>query len=64
MKKLNSKGVSAMKKHFYEYNYYREAEKRIGNLQVMLEYTYNSRQFWLKMFWLQVVITYIILLVK
>ena len=53
-----------MKKRFYEYNYYREAEKRIGNLQVMLEYTYNSRQFWLKMFWLQVVITYIILLVK
>ena len=51
-----------MTKHLHEYNYYRQSEQRINNLQAMLEYTYNSKQFWLKMFWLQAITTYLILM--
>lgn len=57
-----------MKKHYYDYNDYyndyRESEKHVANLQLMLEHTYNSRQFWLKMFWLQVALNYVIILLK
>lgn len=53
-----------MTKYFHEYNYYRQSEQRISNLQAMLEHSYNSRQFWLKMFWLQVALNYAIILLK
>lgn len=57
-----------MKKHYYDYNDYyndyQESEKHVANLQLMLEHTYNSRQFWLKMFWLQVALNYVIILLK
>ena len=43
------------KERFTTYDYYQESEQRITQLQNMLEYTYNSRQFWLKMFWLQAI---------
>lgn len=51
-----------MTKYLHEYNCYRQSEQRISNLQAMLEYTYNSRQFWLKMFWLQAITAYLILM--
>ena len=53
-----------MKKHdnLHEFNYYKEIENRVVTLQNMLEYTYNSRQFWLKMFWLQSITVYLILI--
>ena len=47
------------------YNWYidcKESQSHIEKLQAMLEYTYNSRQFWLKMFWLQSITTYLILM--
>lgn len=46
-----------MTKYLHEYNYYRQSEQRISNLQAMLEYTYNSRQFWL-----QAITAYLILM--
>lgn len=54
-----------IKEHYYDhYKDYREFEKHVANLQLMLEHTYNSRQFWLKMFWLQVALNYAIILLK
>ena len=54
-----------IKEHCYDYyKDYRESEKHVANLQLMLEHTYNSRQFWLKMFWLQVALNYAIILLK
>ena len=51
-----------MTKHgsWHEFNYYKEIENRVVTLQSRLEYTYNSKQFWLKMFWLQAITTYLI----
>lgn len=51
-----------MTKYLHEYNYYRQNEQRISNLQNMLEYTYNSRQFWLKMFWLQAISFWLVMI--
>ena len=53
-----------MTKYFHEYNYYRQSEQRISNLQAMLEYTYNSRQFWLKMFWLQAISFWLVMMLN
>lgn len=50
------------KERFTTYDYYQRSEQRITQLQNMLEYTYNSRQFWLKMFWLQSITAYLILM--
>lgn len=50
------------KERFAAYNYYQRSEQRIAQLQAMLEYTYNSRRFWLKMFWLQLITVYLILM--
>lgn len=50
------------KERFITYDYYQRSEQRITQLQAMLEYTYNSKQFWLKMFWLQAITTYLILM--
>lgn len=51
-----------MTKYFHEYNCYRQSEQRINNLQAMLEYTYNSKQFWLKMFWLQAITFWLVMI--
>lgn len=53
-----------MTKYLHEYNYYRQSEQRINNLQAMLEYTYNSRQFWLKMFWLQAMSFWLVMMLN
>lgn len=53
-----------MTKYLHEYNYYRQSEQRISNLQAMLEYTYNSRQFWLKMFWLQAMSFWLVMMLN
>ena len=53
-----------MTEHFHEYNPYRQSEQRITQLQIMLEYTYNSRQFWLKMFWLQAIIFWLVMMLN
>ncbi len=53
-----------MSKYLHEYNYYRQSEQRISNLQAMLEYTYNSRQFWLKMFWLQAMSFWLVMMLN
>lgn len=53
-----------MTKYLYEYNCYRQSEQRISNLQAMLEYTYNSRQFWLKMFWLQAMSFWLVMMLN
>ena len=53
-----------MTKYLHEYNYYRQSEQRISNLQAMLEYTYNSRQFWLKMFWLQAISFWLVMMLN
>lgn len=47
---------------WHEFDYYKEIENRVVSLQNMLEYTYSSRQFWLKMFWLQSITVYLILM--
>ena len=52
------------KERFTAYDYHQRSEQRITQLQIMLEYTYNSRQFWLKMFWLQAITTYLILMLN
>ena len=55
-----------MKKHdgWHEFNYYKEIENRVVTLQNMLEYTYNSRQFWLKMFWLQAISCWLVMMLN
>lgn len=53
-----------MTKYLHEYNYCRQSEQRISNLQAMLEYTYNSRQFWLKMFWLQAMSFWLVMMLN
>lgn len=53
-----------MSKYLHEYNYYRQSEQRISNLQNMLEYTYNSRQFWLKAFWLQAISFWLVMMLN
>lgn len=54
-----------MKKELFEtYDYYERSEQRITQLQTMLEYTYNSRQFWLKAFWLQAITFWLILILN
>lgn len=51
------------RERFYNwYIDYNESQSRIKKLQAMFKYTYNSRQFWLKMFWLQAITTYLILM--
>lgn len=52
------------KERFTTYDYYQRSEQRITQLQTMLEYTYNSRQFWLKMFWLQAVSFWLIMILN
>lgn len=44
------------------YEHYKDSQAHVAQLQTMLEYTYNSRQFWLKMFWWQSITAYLILL--
>lgn len=41
---------------------YKQSQEHVGQLQVMLEYTYNKQIFWKNMFWFQVAITYLILM--
>lgn len=55
-----------MKKHdgWHEFDYYKEIENRVVTLQNMLEYTYNSRQFWLKMFWLQSISCWLVMMLN
>lgn len=50
------------KERFTTYDCYQRSEQRITQLQIMLEYTYNSRQFWLKMFWLQAISFWLIMI--
>lgn len=52
------------KERFVTYNYYQRSEQRITQLQAMLEYTYNSRQFWLKMFWLQAMSFWLVMMLN
>lgn len=52
------------KEHFITYDYYKRSEERITQLQTMLEYTYNSRQFWLKMFWLQAITFWLVMILN
>lgn len=49
---------------FTTYDYYQRSEQRITQLQTMLEYTYNSRQFWLKMFWLQAISCWLVIMLN
>lgn len=52
------------KERFTTYNYYQRSEQRITQLQAMLEYTYNSKQFWLKMFWLQAISFWLVMMLN
>lgn len=46
------------------YDDYARSQAHIVQLQSMLQYVYNGRIFWMRMFWLQSVIAYILLAIN
>ena len=44
------------------YEHYRDSQAHVAKLQLMLAHVYNGRLFWFRLFWLQSITAYLILM--